>query len=385
VITETLKFRLADGGEAEEEAELEETEFPTGEFLMARNAVLTDGERKLRQHRAVSGPDREHGYEQLDNEILVGRRLARAARRGGYPPEVARLHGDDADSADPYALFERYRGKPLYEASQAMTTAEQEEFPVSLLRGLCWLAAVGIAHRGIGPYTVWWDGSCAQIVDFSRCTVFGVMRAPLRGSAAWVPEEQRPGAAKGRVGSRDDIWAAAQLIFYAHSQGHECDEPDQLAGSGLDRLLIDALIRAFGPLATRPTAAELLTQLGRSDPAPGGFNRGASLLGGRGVFREARSLKRPEAPVPPDFNEDLDWALTAARPAPPPAAAAPPLEPVSGGLPVLAVPPTDESPDADDGQTGSTWTGQQSSQAAPGQPEASRKRKGLFGRRRDNG
>jgi serine/threonine protein kinase len=385
VITETLKFRLADGGQAVAEAELDETEFPTGEFLMARRVLLTDGERELRQHRAVSGRYREKGYERLDNEVLAGRRLAEAAGRGGYPPEVVRLHGDDADGANPYALFERYRGKPLRDAMQAMTATEQQEFPVSLLRGLCWLAAVGIAHRGIGPETVWWDGRCAQIVDFSECTVFGVTRRPVRGFPAWVPVEQRPDTANGRVGPRDDTWAAAQLIFWAHTQGQECVDPDQLAASGLDSLLVRALVRAFGPLAVRPTASELLTQLGRSDPAPQGFS-GTLLLDGRNLFRAARARKRPNVPVPPDFNDDLDWALNASSPAPPPAVAAATLEPFPGGPTVFAVPPTGEPPDVGGGLTGGASTEQQASQAALGQHQASRKKKtGLFGHRRDKG
>lgn len=381
MITETLKFRLADGGETEAAAELDETEFPTGEFLVARNAILTEGERELRQHRAVSGRYRENGYEQLDNEILTGRRLAKAAGRAGYPPEVACLHGDDADSADPYALFEPYRGKPLRVASQAMTATEQQEFPISLLRGLCWLAAVGIAHRGIGPDTVWWDGRRAQIVDFSRCTVFGVIRAPVRGFPAWIPPEQQPGTANGRIGPRDDTWAAAQLIFYAHTQGQEYAHPDQLAASDLDRLLVQMLALAFGPLATRPTAGELLTQFGRSDPAPQGVSAGLSLRSGRDRFLAARDLKLPNVPIPAEFNEDLDWVRNAASPTSPPLV--PALEPFPSGPPVFATPPMDEPPDANGGLTGSTWTGQPASQSAPDQHEASRKKKALFGRRRD--
>lgn len=379
MITETLKFRLADGGQAVAEAELDETEFRTAEFLMARNVLLTDGERELRQHRAVSGRYRADDYEQLDNEILAGRRLAEVAGHRGYPPEVARLHGDDADGADPYALFERYRGKPLSDAVQAMPGTEQEKFPVSLLRGLCWLAAVGIAHRGIGPDTVWWDGRCAQIVDFSRCTVFGVTRTPVRGFPGWVPEEQRPGTANGRVGPRDDTWAAAQLIFYVHTQGQECVDPDQLAASDLDELLVQVLARALGPLTARPTAAELLAQLGGSDPAPRGFSVGLSLLDGRDRFLAARDLKRIEEPVPPDFNEDLDWALDASNPAPTPAVA----DPLREALPGYAVPPRGEPPGADR-PTGSAWTEQQAGQSAPDQHQASRRKKGFFGHRLDD-
>ncbi|MGO9780149.1 MAG: hypothetical protein ACLPKE_07110 [Streptosporangiaceae bacterium] len=391
MITETLKFRLADGTQATAEAELGETQLPAGEFLVARPVLLEGGERELRQHRAVSGRYREQGYERLDNEILVGRRLAAAAGRGGYPAEVARLHGDDADGADPYALFEQYRGKPLREAGKVITAAELQEFPASLLCGLSWLAAVGIAHRAIGPDTVWWDGRHALITDFSGCTVFGATRTPVRGFPAWVPEEQRPETVDGRVGPRDDIWAAAQLIFYAHTKGQECVSPDQLTASGLNGQLVQALTWAFGPVAARPTASELLGCLGRPDPSPRGFTAAPLLIKGRADFLAARGLKHRKVPVrvPPDLNEDLDWALEASSPGPPPVASVP-VESFSGAPPVYVTPPEGEPPEAGGDFTGGGATWQQAAQEqggrpAPGQQEAGPKKKtGLFGRRRDD-
>jgi len=397
MMAETLKFRLADGRLAVEEAELDETELPAGEFLVAREMLLADGERKLRQHRAASERDRGKAFERLDNEILAGRRLAAAAARGGYPPELARLHGDDADGPDPYALFDPFRGHPLRSATHTMPATEQQNFPVSLLRGLCWLAAVGIAHRGIGPDTVWWDGRCAQIVDFSMCTVFGVPRTPVRGFPAWVPEEQRPGSTNGRVGPLDDIWAAAQLIFYAHTEGQEYVHPDQLADSRLDRQVAEALARAFGLLATRPTASELLAQLGAPDPSPRGYGAGALLADGRAIFLAARDLKHPGALVPADFNEDLEWAHDAASMASPPDTAAAPglvagealvstASPPDGQLPDGQLPdgqlPDGQPPDMDGGpddRPPADW------QSALGQDQARPKKNGLFGRRRDRG
>ena len=319
MITETLKFRLPDGTDTTAEAQLDETPLSAGEFLAARPVTLTGDERKMRQHRAVGGRRREEGFERLDNEIMVGRRLAEAVGRSGYPAEVARLCGDDADGTDPYALFEEYRGRPLREAWKSMKEAEMKAFPVSLLRGLCWLAAVGVAHRGIGPDTVRWDGRRALITDFSTSVVFGAARTPVRGFPAWVPGEQRRGT--GWTGPRDDAWAAAQLIFYVQTKGQEYDPADKLASSGLDEALVRALTWAFRPVADRPTASELLTYLGSRDPSPPGFTAGTSLLEGRGKFIAARRLKHSRASVPvlelPKLYEDLQWALGGASTPPP--------------------------------------------------------------------
>ena len=337
----------------------------------------------MRQHRAVGGRRREEGFERLDNEIMVGRRLAEAVGRTSYPAEVARLCGDDADGADPYALFEEYQGKPLREAWKSMKEAELKSFPASLLRGLCWLAAIGVAHRGLGPDTVWWDGRRALITDFSTSMVFGAARAPVRGFPAWIPEEQRTGTASGWTGPRDDSWAAAQLIFYAHAKGQECDSPDQLGSSALDEPLSKALAWAFRPVAARPTASELLAYLGGRDPSPSGSTGGPSLLEGRDKFLAARRLKHRKAPAPepPDLNQDLEWALGASA-APPPAVLVA-AESFPAGPPVFAVSPGGESSDAG----GFPMESAVSQQAVPdqaGPPELVQqpvRRKRLFGRR----
>ena len=107
----TLQFRLFTGEQVEAEARVDDVEFPAGEFLIARKVRLEDGT-ELRQHRPTSGSQRRDGCERLDNEILAGRGLYGVVDWGGYPPEVARLYGDEATSADPYALFEPYRGQP---------------------------------------------------------------------------------------------------------------------------------------------------------------------------------------------------------------------------------------------------------------------------------
>ena len=180
----------------------------------------------------VPGPLRGAGYDRLDNEILAGRLLYEVAGWGGYPPEVTCLYGDEATSADPYALFEPYRGEPLSQVGTHLFTDEQEAFEVSLLTGLCWLAAAGIAHRTLSPDTVLWDSQRrrAQITDFSRSTVFGAPREAIAGSPNWVAREARPGRASSIVSERDDIWAAGRLIFYVRSQGEDLSGPRAACG-----------------------------------------------------------------------------------------------------------------------------------------------------------
>jgi serine/threonine protein kinase len=304
-----LRFRRVTGEQAEIEARLDDAEFPTGEFLIARKVWLDDGT-ELRQHQPTSGSQRANGYDRLDNEILAGRRLYEGSDWGSYPPELARLYGDEATSADPYTLFEAYEGRPLRDVGTQVIDDELDAFEVSLLTGLCWLAAVGVAHRAISPDTVLWDGNRrrVQITDFSRSTVFGVPRTPVTGLPGWVPKEQRSRTHYGLVGPRDDVWAAGRLIFFVRSQGEDLVSRGQLTDSGLDRLFNGMFNRVFSPPEDRPTAWELLEDgLNLRNPVPRAAEGGAQLIAGRERFLEARHRKHPGAVVPSGFNEDIDW------------------------------------------------------------------------------
>jgi serine/threonine protein kinase len=304
-----LQFRLITGEQVEAEARVDDAEFPSGEFVVARQVWLEDGT-ELRQHRPASGSQRRAGYERLDSEILAGRRLYEAADWGSYPPEVARLYGDEATSADPYALFEPYRGEPLREVGTHLLDDEFDAFQVSLLTGLCWLAAAGIAHRTINLDTVLWDSQRrrVQITDFSRSTVFGVPRTPVTGSSAWVSKEQRPGTFYGTVGPRDDVWAAGRVIFFVRNQGEDLVDRAQLTTSGLDELFNGMLNPVFGPPEGRPTAWDLLEDgLRRRSLVRPPADGSARLIARRERFLEARQRRHPGIPEPPDFNEDIDW------------------------------------------------------------------------------
>jgi hypothetical protein len=320
-MTDKLQFRRVTGEPAEAEVRTDDVEFPAGECLLARRVWLDD-DTELRQHRVLPGPLRGVGYDRLDNEIIAGRLLYEVAGWGGYPPEVTCLYGDEATSADPYALFEPYRGRQLSQVGTHLVTEEQEALEVSLLTGLCWLAAAGIAHRALSPDTVLWDSQRrrVQITDFSRSTVFGAPREAIAGSPSWVAREARPGSVSSVVSERDDIWAAGRLIFFVRSQGEELADREQLAQSGLSELL-DGV---FGPPEGRPTARELLVdRMRQPDPVPPGAGSRAGLQAGRRHFWEARQRKHPGAVLPPEAAED-------AYPPPGPGPAAPPPGPGTG-------------------------------------------------------
>ena len=343
-MADKLQFRRASGEQTEVEARIDDTEFRIGECLTARWVWLDDGT-ELRQHRVANAlalhrldPDdsqRREGYDQLDNEILTGRRLHNTARAQEYPAEVACLYGDEAVSADPYVLFERYHGDPLREVGAYLLDDEFQNFVVSLLTGLCWLAAAGIAHRAISPDTVRWDSRRrkAQITNFSRSTVFGIPRTSMAGSSSWVANEQRPGAAYGTVGDRDDIWAAGRLIYYVRNQGAELLDRNQLAASGLHELL-DGV---FGPPEGRPSASDLLVdRLSLRNPAPRANRGDAVLQEGRERFLRERRRKHPGASVPAEFYAGTD---DSSLPGPQSADAASPTLPEPAARPPATPPP----------------------------------------------
>lgn len=258
------------------------------EFLAARQVRLADGP-ALRQVR-VTGIDtaRKTGYERLDNEILAGIRLLEAAGAAGYPPEVSRLYGYEATSAAPFALLEPYRGEPLTVAGQYLMANEQHQFQVSLLKGLSWLAAAGIAHRGITPSTVRWDGRQAQVTDFSLATVIGAPREVI-GTPPWAAREQRPGTADGWVSAQDDIWAAGKLIYYMIAR-EELTDRRQIEDRPALRNLLEGV---FVPPEARPTARDLLRRLNEDGPVPRALDGHSWLNAGRQSFYAVRASKHP--------------------------------------------------------------------------------------------
>jgi serine/threonine protein kinase len=255
-------------------------------------------------------------YGKIDNQILAGLRLARHVGAGRYPPQVSKLIGYDPDSAQPFALYEPYRGEQVESVAGHLLPAGQHKFQASLLTGLRWLAEAGIAHRGLSPVTVRWDGEQAQITDFSLATLLG-SRREVAGTKPWAAPEQQPGYVSGDVTDRDDIWAAGRLIFYVVT-GEDLVDRDHL---GEWPALADLLAGVFEPPERRPSAREMLAvRLRERDPVPAGPHADPELDKGRAEFFASRARLRHE-PTPADA--EIAEPPAAWPPQPPPVTASP--------------------------------------------------------------
>jgi serine/threonine protein kinase len=258
----------------------------------------------------VTGSGRLEGYDRLDNEIHAGLRLHAVADWGSYPPEFARLYEYEATSADPYALFEPYRGEPLRTVGEYLFAAEYDQFVTGLLAGLCWLAGAGIAHRAISPDTVLWDSATGkvQITGFSLSAPFGGARTPIASSRERVPRESRPDTCYGTFGPTDDLWAAARLLYYVRSRGEDLDDPIKLTESGLTQMFNGLIEQVFSPPESRPTARDLIEYgLRRPHLVPSLADRSERAIQGRASFLDARARKHPGVPLPPGFWNDITW------------------------------------------------------------------------------
>jgi hypothetical protein len=313
-MADTLRFRRVTTGEQEETAaRVDDVEFPVGKFLMTRMVWLEDATPsglELRQDRPVNGDRRSEGYLRLDNEILTGRRLHQVAASSEYPTELACLYGDEASSADPFALFEPDHGEPVREAGPYLYGDAFDQFLVDLLTGLCWLAGAGVAHRAISPDTVLWDSHAgrAKIMGFSRSASFGSPRTPMAGSPKWIARESRPDTCYGLVGSTDDMWAAARLLYFVRSRGKDLENVGKLAEVGLSQLFNGMLEKVFGPPEGRPTVRDLVEH-GLRKPLllPSLEDGGKRLLQGRASFLNARARLHPGTSCPADFWDDITW------------------------------------------------------------------------------
>jgi hypothetical protein len=108
------------------------------------------------------------------------------------------------------------------------------------------------------------------------------------------------------VGSADDTWAVARVLYFVRSRGKDLEAVGNLAEVGLTQMFGGLLEKAFGPPEGRPTARELVEHgLRRPDVLPSFEDSGKRLLQGRASFLTARARLHPDAPCPGDFWDDL--------------------------------------------------------------------------------
>lgn len=260
-------------------AEPEEPAPPGSPFvermLTSTNGPLpgtTPGTTEVRERRLVTPVEANDWRELdlLDNEILIGRHLVDFYGNGaGYPAELSQLvgyYGDDA--GQPFILLAPYRGQPADHVVRGLMLEQEKGFQTSLVRGIRLLELAGVVHGRISPTTVRWDEveELAQLTGFGEAVMIG---APRRegGDEPWAAAEQRSGT--GPADPRDDVWSAAQVIYYVVT-GRRVRASDMQPDPSARAAALQAVFgRALDPkLAARPTARELLVKLGGSDPRP---------------------------------------------------------------------------------------------------------------------
>jgi serine/threonine protein kinase len=268
---------------------------PTVAQLRAERVGLKDheGEREARLIRPV-GSGSVEAYDSLDNEILAGVRLARLYRNQSYPPEVTELLGYEAHSADPFALVAPLRGEPVGDRPK-LTSQQVLPFQRSLLRAVLTINGAGVAHRGISPRTVRWDGIHVQLTDFSTATLIGSPRTAV-GAQPWQAPEQRPGKAKGVVTDKDDLWAAARLLFFVETEGGELESENKKAQFAEYPDLAELIRDVFRSPEDRPTTRTMLHRFG----APGSVPQlvpDQTFERGKAAFEQQRARNHPPVAV----------------------------------------------------------------------------------------
>jgi hypothetical protein len=228
----------------------------------------------VRQRRLVT-PVNDNDWREsdlLDNEILIGLHLAGCYGNGpGYPAELSRLIGYYADdAAQPFILFAPYQGKPVGHVVRGLMLDQEKNFQVSLVRAIRLLEIAGVVHGRITPATVMWDDAeevgRVQLTDFSAAVMAGDPRR-AGGEEPWAAAEQRAGT--GLADARDDVWSAAQVIYYVVT-GRLAKGPGVPQDPSPRAVALQAV---FGPalqpaIAARARAKQLLEKLGGSDPQP---------------------------------------------------------------------------------------------------------------------
>ena len=235
------------------------------------DGVDAAGATALLQKRVVTSTARNVDwapYDALDREIAIGLHLVRGCSAAGrpYPAELSRLVGYDVDVEEPFVLYLPYRGQPVSRFVGRLLLREQRAVETGMFRALGLLAALGVAHRGIGPDTVLWDNETLQVqaVDFSNAVLSGTKHVEaVRG--AWLHELDAASS-----DPRVDVWSAGALAFYVATGRRLGPGDDPVAEPAFQSSSLAAeMSRIVSPsLENLPSAAAVLRGIGHPDPWP---------------------------------------------------------------------------------------------------------------------
>lgn len=232
--------------------------------LLARELLLGDAWKGVQVRLSAADAAGGHEYHALETEVgaalMIHRAFSGSPFQGLFPVPV----GYDMDAAEPFLIYSEPRGAPATSLAHGISTTDQRIIERDLVLAVRLLESLGLAHRGIVPAAVRWDGERAQLWDLGAMARIGSPRTPW-GTPPYAPPEQRAGV--GEVDARDALWSTAQLMYQlvAGRQGRPDGPPADLDAY---RSLAQTLGTAFAPRAQdRPTPAHLLGLL-MPDPDP---------------------------------------------------------------------------------------------------------------------
>jgi hypothetical protein len=300
-VSDELRFMTPEGGSHAWEVAEAGAAPANGSLLAARRVIhVPTGTKLIRKCVPPAlGRQRPEAYDLLENEIRIALRLLRRLGEGGYPAELARIVGYDADAEEPFVLFADYRGAPIGAQAGRMLQAEQRAALGGLFRAIDVLGVAGVVHGDVGPYNVFWDGGGVQLVTFEGAAVAGLDWYATPRRPPWAaPELRRPNAWPWPSA---DVWSASLLAYHlvtGRKVDGLSDAPDlSTTGDALRHWLRGAFATVPGE---RPSAAAVLDRLRvpRSAARPG-EEYDALFRQGRQRFDEEFAARRGDDTLPP--------------------------------------------------------------------------------------
>ncbi|MFI7504797.1 hypothetical protein ACIBVL_41270 [Streptomyces sp. NPDC049687] len=261
--------------------------------LLAREVLLGDAWKGVQVRLSAADASDQQEYLTLETEVGAALMIHRAFGGGPYQRLFPVPVGYDMDAAEPFLIYSEPRGEPATGLAHGISTSDQRIIERDLVLAVRLLESLGLAHRGIVPAAVRWDGERAQLWDLGAVARIGAPRTPW-GVPPYAPPEQRAGT--GEVDARDALWSTAQVMYQlvAGRQGRPDGPPADLDAY---RSLAQTLGGAFASRAEdRPTAARLLGLImPDSDPAAMVTARPDPLEPHRREFDAALARKRAAA------------------------------------------------------------------------------------------